>query len=176
MNPYSVLNIHEREKRKCTLWCMKGGGFLHWRLLSVSWSNSFGFPLSLQSKINDIHVVCGTLKDFFRNLAEPLITYGLWKKFVDAASKPSDRQPLELAAVPHVLALVLFSRQTRWRWQYQCHVPGGQWAAPAQQGYPGTAQRAPPKVCFWLNHTYFDECRWTWTPRPLIAGMAPFSC
>jgi len=40
-----------------------------------------------QRKVDDIHVVCGLLKDFLRNLAEPLVTYKLWSTFVDAASK-----------------------------------------------------------------------------------------
>jgi len=41
----------------------------------------------LQRKVEDIHVVCGLLKDFFRKLAEPLVTYYLWSAFVDAASE-----------------------------------------------------------------------------------------
>lgn len=40
-----------------------------------------------QRKIEDIHVVCGLLKDFLRKLSEPLVTYDLWSAFVDAASK-----------------------------------------------------------------------------------------
>jgi len=43
--------------------------------------------LLLQRKVEDIHVVCGLLKDFFRKLAEPLVTYDLWSAFVDAASE-----------------------------------------------------------------------------------------
>ena len=42
-----------------------------------------------QRKVDDIHVVCGLLKDFFRKLSEPLVTYDLWSTFVDAASKIS---------------------------------------------------------------------------------------
>lgn len=34
----------------------------------------------------DIHVVCGTLKDFLRMLREPLVTHTLWREFVNAAS------------------------------------------------------------------------------------------
>ncbi|XP_056007736.1 rac GTPase-activating protein 1-like isoform X2 [Ostrea edulis] len=37
------------------------------------------------SHIDDIHVVCGCLKDFLRGLKEPLVTFGLWKDFVGAA-------------------------------------------------------------------------------------------
>lgn len=43
--------------------------------------------LLLQRKVEDIHAVCGLLKDFFRKLAEPLVTYDLWSAFVDAASE-----------------------------------------------------------------------------------------
>ncbi|XP_020629776.1 rac GTPase-activating protein 1-like [Orbicella faveolata] len=41
-------------------------------------------------KVEDIHVVCGLLKDFFRKLAEPLVTYYLWSAFVDAANKTDE--------------------------------------------------------------------------------------
>lgn len=37
------------------------------------------------SHIDDIHVVCGCLKDFLRGLKEPLVTFGLWRDFVGAA-------------------------------------------------------------------------------------------
>ena len=40
----------------------------------------------------DIHVICGTLKDFLRSLKEPLITHSLWQYFVSAANhdEPQD--------------------------------------------------------------------------------------
>lgn len=37
------------------------------------------------SKVNDIHVVCGLLKDFLRKLKEPLITFRLHRTFMDAS-------------------------------------------------------------------------------------------
>ncbi|CAH1789295.1 unnamed protein product [Owenia fusiformis] len=37
--------------------------------------------------IDDIHVVCGCLKDFLRSLKEPLVTYSLWRDFVSAAER-----------------------------------------------------------------------------------------
>lgn len=43
--------------------------------------------LLFQSHIDDIHVICGCIKDFLRGLKEPLVTYGLWKDFVHAAGK-----------------------------------------------------------------------------------------
>lgn len=37
------------------------------------------------SKVQDIHVVCGCLKDFLRKLKEPIITFRLHKTFMEAA-------------------------------------------------------------------------------------------
>ncbi|KAK6617748.1 hypothetical protein RUM43_013976 [Polyplax serrata] len=41
----------------------------------------------------DIHVICGTIKDFLRSLSEPLVTYSLWPEFIRASENkdPSDR-------------------------------------------------------------------------------------
>ncbi|XP_061565195.1 rac GTPase-activating protein 1 [Cololabis saira] len=39
----------------------------------------------LLSKVQDIHVVCGVLKDFLRKLKEPLITFRLHRTFMEAA-------------------------------------------------------------------------------------------
>ncbi|XP_076857298.1 rac GTPase-activating protein 1 [Brachyhypopomus gauderio] len=41
-------------------------------------------PLMLH-KVDEIHVVCGLLKDFLRKLGEPLITFKLHRKFMEAA-------------------------------------------------------------------------------------------
>ena len=38
-----------------------------------------------QAHIDDVHVICGCLKDFLRSLKEPLVTHELWKSFVDAS-------------------------------------------------------------------------------------------
>ncbi|XP_065312504.1 rac GTPase-activating protein 1-like isoform X1 [Gordionus sp. m RMFG-2023] len=37
------------------------------------------------SNLQDINVICGCLKDFLRNLSEPLITKAFWQEFVNAA-------------------------------------------------------------------------------------------
>ena len=47
----------------------------------------FSFIVPFQSKYRDIHVICGTLKDFLRNLTEPLVTFALHEAFSDAASE-----------------------------------------------------------------------------------------
>lgn len=38
-------------------------------------------------KVDDINVVAGVLKDFFRNLPEPLLTFQLNKVFMEAAGE-----------------------------------------------------------------------------------------
>ncbi|XP_030642962.1 rac GTPase-activating protein 1 [Chanos chanos] len=43
-------------------------------------------------KVDDIHVVCGLLKDFLRKLKEPLITFRLHQKFMDASEILDDEQ------------------------------------------------------------------------------------
>ncbi|KAK2814722.1 hypothetical protein Q5P01_000556 [Channa striata] len=46
-------------------------------------------PLML-SKVQDIHVVCGLLKDFLRKLKEPLITFALHQTFMVAAEQTDE--------------------------------------------------------------------------------------
>ncbi|KAG2468277.1 RGAP1 protein, partial [Polypterus senegalus] len=44
-----------------------------------------GKTVPLLSKVDDIHAICGLLKDFMRNLKEPLLTFRLNKDFMEAA-------------------------------------------------------------------------------------------
>ncbi|XP_054033452.1 rac GTPase-activating protein 1 [Dryobates pubescens] len=44
----------------------------------------------LLSKVEDIHAICGLLKDFLRSLKEPLLTYRLNKAFMEAAEIPDE--------------------------------------------------------------------------------------
>ena len=44
----------------------------------------------MQDSVGDLHVVCGCLKDFLRNLKEPLIPTSLWTSFVNAAHVTDD--------------------------------------------------------------------------------------
>lgn len=37
------------------------------------------------SKVQDVHVVCGLLKDFLRKLNEPMITFRLHRTFMEAS-------------------------------------------------------------------------------------------
>ena len=37
------------------------------------------------NKVDEVHVVCGLLKDFLRKLKEPLVTFKLHRTFMDAA-------------------------------------------------------------------------------------------
>ncbi|NWU94754.1 RGAP1 protein, partial [Upupa epops] len=46
--------------------------------------------IPLLSKVDDIHAVCGLLKDFLRSLKEPLLTFRLNKTFMEAAEIPDE--------------------------------------------------------------------------------------
>lgn len=46
-----------------------------------------GKAVPVLSKVDDIHAVTGLLKDFLRNLKEPLLTFRLNRTFMDAAGK-----------------------------------------------------------------------------------------
>jgi len=41
-------------------------------------------------KINDVHVLCGFVKDFLNNLSEHLITYDSWYRFARASDLPNE--------------------------------------------------------------------------------------
>lgn len=45
-------------------------------------------PLLLH-RVDEVHVVCGLLKDFLRKLREPLVTFKLHKTFMEAAGNIS---------------------------------------------------------------------------------------
>ncbi|NXQ22163.1 RGAP1 protein, partial [Peucedramus taeniatus] len=46
--------------------------------------------IPLLSKVDDIHAICGLLKDFLRSLKEPLLTFRLNKTFMKAAEIPDE--------------------------------------------------------------------------------------
>lgn len=46
-----------------------------------------GKTIPLLSKVEDIHAITGLLKDFLRNLKEPLLTFRLNSNFMDAAGE-----------------------------------------------------------------------------------------
>ncbi|XP_037533602.1 rac GTPase-activating protein 1 [Nematolebias whitei] len=49
-------------------------------------------PSLLLSKVQDIHVVCGLLKDFLRRLKEPLVTFRLHRTFMEASELDEDNR------------------------------------------------------------------------------------
>lgn len=56
---------------------------------------------SPQLSTEDIHIVCGCIKDFIRSLREPLVSSALWTDFMDAAklSEPADATAAIVQAV-----------------------------------------------------------------------------
>lgn len=46
-----------------------------------------GKTFPLLSKVEDIHAITGLLKDFLRNLKEPLLTFRLNSNFMEAAGE-----------------------------------------------------------------------------------------
>ncbi|KAL8598326.1 hypothetical protein ACOMHN_047647 [Nucella lapillus] len=48
------------------------------------------------SNFTDIHTVCGCLKDFIRNLKEPLLTFALWPQFVRAAENNNPQMSMDI--------------------------------------------------------------------------------
>ncbi|CAM4677238.1 unnamed protein product [Leuciscus chuanchicus] len=55
-----------------------------------------GKTTPLLSKVDDIHVITGLLKDFLRNLKEPLLTFRLNRAFMDAAELSDDDNSIAL--------------------------------------------------------------------------------
>ncbi len=43
-------------------------------------------------KVTDINVLCGVVKDFFRGLREPILTFRMHKAFMDAAGQAPSQQ------------------------------------------------------------------------------------
>lgn len=46
-----------------------------------------GKGLMMLHKVEEVHAVCGLLKDFLRKLKEPLITFKLHKTFMEASGR-----------------------------------------------------------------------------------------
>ncbi|TMS16196.1 Rac GTPase-activating protein 1 [Larimichthys crocea] len=55
-----------------------------------------GKAVPVLSKVDDIHAVTGLLKDFLRNLKEPLLTFRLNRTFMDAAEVSDDDNSIAL--------------------------------------------------------------------------------
>ncbi|XP_078539623.1 rac GTPase-activating protein 1-like isoform X2 [Lissotriton helveticus] len=67
-------------------------------------------PLNL-NRVDEIHAVCGLLKDFLRNLKEPLVTFYLHSRFLEAADILNEEcSKAEMSQV--VLKLPLANRDT----------------------------------------------------------------
>nr|XP_046252465.1 rac GTPase-activating protein 1 [Scatophagus argus] len=55
-----------------------------------------GKTVPVLSKVDDIHAITGLLKDFLRNLKEPLLTFGLNRPFMEAAEVSDDDNSIAL--------------------------------------------------------------------------------
>ncbi|KAL2103654.1 hypothetical protein ACEWY4_000522 [Coilia grayii] len=55
-----------------------------------------GKSVPLLSKVDDIHAITGLLKDFLRNLREPLLTFRLNRKFMDVAEVSDEDNSIAL--------------------------------------------------------------------------------
>ncbi|XP_038646349.1 rac GTPase-activating protein 1-like [Scyliorhinus canicula] len=62
-----------------------------------------GKGLPLLSRISNIHVVCGLLKDFLRKLKEPLVTFKLHSTFMALTDMPDDESIRNLSRAVHRL-------------------------------------------------------------------------
>lgn len=58
----------------------------------------------------DIHVICGTVKDFLRYLHEPLITFTLWPRFVKCVE--GDQENITAGLYPLISELPQPNRDT----------------------------------------------------------------
>ncbi|XP_072324227.1 rac GTPase-activating protein 1-like [Scyliorhinus torazame] len=62
-----------------------------------------GKGLPLLSRVTNIHVVCGLLKDFLRKLKEPLVTFKLHSTFMALTDLPDDESVRNLSRAVHRL-------------------------------------------------------------------------
>ncbi|XP_078085309.1 rac GTPase-activating protein 1-like [Mustelus asterias] len=62
-----------------------------------------GKGLPLLSRVSNIHVVCGLLKDFLRKLKEPLVTFKLHSMFMALMDLPDDQSIRNLSQTVHSL-------------------------------------------------------------------------
>ena len=53
------------------------------------------------SHYNDIHLICGVVKDFLRSLSESLLTNALWKSFANAIDE--DIESIKEEKIDHLL-------------------------------------------------------------------------
>lgn len=102
------------------------------------------------SKVDDIHVITGVLKDFLRNLKEPLLTFGLNHPFMDAAGESLYALMPSVRSASGVLigfAPCFFTfRDIWWGQQQSSHVPNHRRPAAAQQRHAGLPDHSPPEV------------------------------
>lgn len=65
----------------------KSGGAAQMKSIQVAFDRGEAIDLNNEEEYNDICAVTSVLKQFFRELPNPLLTYELYEKFIDVARK-----------------------------------------------------------------------------------------
>ncbi len=73
----------------------KSGGTSQLRLITQLFERGQQFDLTDQSRFNDISAVTSVLKNYFRELPIPLLTFDLHEKFVEAVQQKVDSRAKE---------------------------------------------------------------------------------
>ncbi|XP_060683695.1 rac GTPase-activating protein 1-like [Hemiscyllium ocellatum] len=90
---HCVNEIEQRGLQEPGIYRVPGGERLV-RELKESYVRGKGLPLL--SRVSNIHVVCGLLKDFLRKLKEPLVTFKLHPTFMALSDLPDEQSSREL--------------------------------------------------------------------------------
>lgn len=72
------------------------------RLRSAFDANLIGVPYP--TEYHDVHVIASVLKSYLRDLPDPLLTFGLYDKFIAAVTQPTEerRKAAILNAINHL--------------------------------------------------------------------------
>lgn len=65
----------------------KSGGAAQIRAIQLAFDNGENINLSDEDEYNDICAITSVLKQYFRELPDPLLTYELYDKFIQVSSK-----------------------------------------------------------------------------------------
>ncbi|CAO1614360.1 unnamed protein product [Sympodiomycopsis kandeliae] len=69
----------------------KSGGTSQLKIITQLFERGQRFDLNDQNRFNDVSAITSVLKNYFRELPEPLLTYDLHERFIEASQKPEYR-------------------------------------------------------------------------------------